>query len=739
MWSKLESIFLNMKARIFYTIMMICILAIGGCTDDFQSDGSLQPSLSPYYLSVSTIEFNRYNASAFSDSFEVESYRTPWKFSSVANWITLSPQSGSSSASIQMNVEENFSATSARTAIFYLESAVPDWSYSKAISVSQTKGNPMLSVETDYVSFSGSASEKEISIEANCEWSASTTSSWISLEEKVEAGKLTIKVASNPYEIERIGYIQLVYGSYQSYQIKVAQAPASVSASDLSLTFDNVASLYNIIIDSETEWSAAASESWIQVSPDHGNSGKTEVTIEVAPNSSIIERYGSVEIKTGTTVRLQISVLQKGLYVEAVSRIDFPSSPSSQTLQITSNTEWEVLSYPDWLTLSQTSGNGNGEIIVTTLDNPNTSFRNGDIEIGRTGTIMKTLVHVHQAGKYLGADERVYEFSDKGGEMTFNLQSDAEWSSSKSADWFSATPESGKGDAVITLKVEENTTDEERIGTIEYHFADSSTSFQVHQLAKYMTIDNKTFEFESKGGKHIIELATNDAWTAEIEGDASWLKLSETAGTGDANITLTAEDNATLKSRSAVVVINTKNSQSVRIIVSQKPRYLSISTESIMFFAKGGTSELISIDTDGTYDISSDASWFTVNKNNDNTFTVTATKNGSPEVRRGTITITMTDLSEGSLSLEIAVIQAGDGGSFIINGYPADKDWNYNGDNNIIISINGYGSDKNWDEERKETITVTIEGYEIDKNWDDPFGSTMTVKITGFSSDKDWN
>ena len=707
-----------MKKTILYISTVLLVLSLFGCKDDFDPNGTLEPSLSAHWLKPSQINFDSNLPSAFSETFTVESFDTPWKFSEVADWITLTPSSGSASSTVTLMAQENNSAENARTAIFFLQSSDPGWTYNRAMSVSQAKAKPALSVDATSLMFGGSSGEQSVNVFSNCAWTASCPESWVTLLPDVVAGKLSISVSGNPQGSYRSGTIYISYDSGKTTSISITQSPVNIISSVYTLQYENVASKYDVVIDSESDWESVVSESWISVNPNSGQAGKTTVSIEVTPNTAVAPRSGYVTIRTGGDERFQIAISQRGLYIESDESLSFTSIEESKKLSIRSNTGWAVISKPGWLTLSKETGEGNGEITVTALDNPNTTSRTGEIVLGQEGLSIKCSVKVTQLGKSLSTDVALLEFSDKASQKTFNLVSDASWFSTQSGQWFTTTPTSGSGDAVITVAVEDNTTTEERTGTINYTYGDKATCVSVYQLAKYMTIDNPSFEFDSKGGRHTIDLSTNDEWTAEIEHNVSWLKLSQSSGLGDASITLTAEDNASVNNRSTTVVINAKNSQSIRILVSQKPRHLSVSTQSILFFADGGTSEVVTIDTDGTFDIKSDASWFTVNKDVGNTFTVYATKNATTEMRHGKISLSLTDLKEGSLSLELTVMQAGEGGSFIINGYPDDSDWDYVGGG---------------------SLSVIIKGYTSDKNWDNSYGGSLTVKVTGYSTDYDWN
>ena len=725
----------------YLILVVLGVIPLVSCDDMYDIFGdNLQPSLSAHYLRPTATEFgNWWSPDAYETTFTIESFETPWIFSDVANWITLTPTSGSATTSVRLRANANTDANNDRTAIFYLKSNDPDWAYSRAMSISQAKAAPTLYISNKSVSFGGASEQQKVSISANCKWSASCSDSWITLSSDYNSGELSISVLANPLSTYRNSTIHITYGTSNSTYINVTQSPASITSSNYTLNYENIASKYEIEIESEVAWTSSVSDSWISVNPSNGGVGKTTVSIEVTPNTSISNRTGYVAIKTGSAERIQIAIYQKGIYIESIESLTFKSIVESKTLSIQSNTDWVIIGKPNWLSVSKEAGTGNDNITVTSIENPNTTSRSGEIIIGQPGLSVECKVSITQLGKTLSTNVSLLEFSDKASQQNFNIASDANWTSYKSVDWFTHSPISGYGDATINVAVEENTSSEERTGTINYSFADKTTYVNIHQLAKYMTIDNQSFDFDSKGGSHTIELSTNDDWTAEVEHQSSWLKLSKTFGTGNATITLTVDDNSSVNVRSTAIIIKTKYSQSVRILVSQKPRHLSISSTNILFFANGGTSEIITIDTDGTYEITSDASWFTINKGTGNTFTVYATKNTSNDLRRGKITIALTDLNEGTLALELTVMQAGDGGSFIINGFSDDSNWNYIGEGSLSITIKGYTSDKNWDNSIGKSLIVKVSGYSTDNDWNINDSSSGHVSINIYGADNNWN
>ena len=714
---------------------MLCV----SCADTFISSGNFVPTLSPYFLRPSKTNFSTWSYKEYSEEFNVVSSRVPWMFTEVPEWLTLTPESSDSSSAVLLYAQENTSADAGRTALFYLESTHPDWEYSKGLSFSQAKANHSLSVEKSNLYFTGAATSEIIKVTANCTWSVSESESWISTECDTKEGNLKVSVSSNESSAYRSATIYISYGTY-SYPITIKQSPANITSSTSRLEYKNIASSYTIKINSEATWTSITSDSWINVSPSNGNSGTTEVIIEVSPNTSVSERTGFVSFYIGNNLKLQLEVHQVGLYIKSYTELGFPASASKAELHIDSNTEWEILSAPNWLSFSNTKGVGDAVVIVAATENPNSTPRNGEIVIGQPGLDIDFTISVTQYRKYLQINENVIEFSDKASVDSLKINSNSNWTSRCSDSWFGATPSSGIGDTNVAISVTENLSDTERVGTLQYFYADNSTNVNIHQLAKYLTIDDKAFNFSSLGGTHIIDISTNDSWTAEIEHDVSWLSLSSTSGKGNAQLIIRVEDNPTINIRSTAIIIKSEYAQSIRILISQQARTLSVSSNSILFFSKGGTSDIIHVNTESKYKISCDADWLSINNEEGNTFRVYATKNSNDEFRYTSIKITLTELVDCSLSIEIPVTQTGKGPSFVLNGFDTEQNWNIIDNGNNSLSIVNYTTDKNWNTSNSNNkLTISATGYTTEHDWNLNDKSNGRATITLFGTDLDWN
>ena len=264
---------------------------------------------------------------------------------------------------------------------------------------------------------------------------------------------------------------------------------------------------------------------------------------------------------------------------------------------------------------------------------------------------------------------------------------------------------------------------------------DKSLTVSVSQDGKYLTINNPLLSCTSKGGTIDITVSTNDTWTATVSEGASWISLSKDKGNGTADIEAIISDNASVNERSGSIVIEANHGQSVKISITQDARYLTVDTREVLFYAKGGTSETITVSTDGTFKIDCTDSWLSINQT-DNTFTVTATENEGNDARVGKINISLTDLVEGAYSLTLTVTQLNNGGSFLLNSY--DEDTNYDKNNKgttTSLTISGFGPDKSYDSTTTSGTTLTISNYKSDSSWDSSISSNVTVTVTGYKTD----
>ncbi|MBO5703837.1 MAG: hypothetical protein J6R91_04625 [Bacteroidaceae bacterium] len=726
--------------RTFITILFISLF-ITSCEESyFNEDNKLSVSKVPRYLkpSKTKIVLDSYNDN--SEIIKIESVETPWALEDSIEWISLSKMSGNTSESITISASENPYADQKRLGIITLESTVEDWYYRTPISITQDYARPNIQLSETVFNLSGGSNSLVVDVIANYDWKYQSSNDWITVRK--EGNQLFLDVSANEGQYSRQGTVYInpasnIYGM-QSRSITIYQEVALLNGSTDEIKFTQTAGVATITITSETKWSASTSESWIEVSPTQGIAGEAKLEISVAPNTSINERTGFVVLYVGDQKKLQIPVKQEGLYLRTdLNELSFNYKSDSQEIEIISNATWEVSSSVPWLIASVTSGEGTKKIKIEVEENTSTNGRTGTLKIFQSGLDLCASISVNQSGMCFNIGTSVLYFDDKASTQTVNIESDGKWHANSLTNWLNYTPQSAYGNSTIDVSVNENKNYSERIGVIDLSMSDKTLPLQVIQQGKYFDISNEELSFESRGGSLVLTVSTNDRWTIAFENAVSWLTFSAMQGEGTQDIIITAKDNPSVNDRSAVFLFNTENGDNLRVEIKQKARMLCIDSEELLFYAKGGKSQDITVTTDGTYKIDCSDSWFRVQQVG-NVFNVVALKNLTPEHRTGKVTIMLTDLEEGSYTLSIPVFQLGEGGAFIKQGFNDDTNFD-DGSDSFELDINYYDSDTNWNDSSGSSVTLIVTKYSSDKNWNNPTNQKLTIERTGYSADNNYN
>ena len=143
----------------------------------------------------------------------------------------------------------------------------------------------------------------------------------------------------------------------------------------------------------------------------------------------------------------------------------------SQTFAITSNTNWTVsCDSCSWLVFSPASGSNNGTVKITpTDDNTASTPRTATITISATGVASQT-VSVTQAGDStrltLSVSPNSLNFTASGGQQTFTITSNTDWTASSSASWLTVSQASGSNNGTINVIAATDTANIPRTATI---------------------------------------------------------------------------------------------------------------------------------------------------------------------------------------------------------------------------------------------------------------------------------
>lgn len=407
--------------------------------------------------------------------------------------------------------------------------------------------------------------------------------------------------------------------------------------------------------------------------------------------------------------------------------LNYPQAGGAYKIKLSSDYVWNIYideANDSWVDVTPSTGDaGEAEITIAVTPNWSIEQRTGYIRM-YAGDFYIDSIAIKQEAVSLSADTDKLSFKALGESKTMTIESNIEWEIVSRPSWISIAPTTSEGTTTITVTAENNSDSVNRAGKIVLGKEGFSHNVEVEviQDGKYFTLNDEDMVFRSTGGVKELSLSTNDSWSIDTVYGADWLSFSALSGNESLVVDVTAEDNPSVNPRSDVATITPKDCDPMGVVIRQDARYLTVNTYGVQFFSKGGTSPRIKISTDGEYEITEQTEWFSITQQG-NIFSVVAEVNDTGHIRTGYVTITMTDLVEGSLSLELEVIQITPAGIFGRDDYESEDLWDADYDSIFNISVIEYVSDSNWDENGNHGINLNIDGYTGDEYWDGTSGS----------------
>lgn len=509
--------------------------------------------------------------------------------------------------------------------------------------------NQLLTVNPKEITFSEFGESKTLTISTlKTSWKFVDYPEWITITPNSGNASSTVTVTASQNtsaDVTRtcVFYLQSTdptweYKAYVSATQK--NANAFISPSPSSLSFDAGSSTKFVSITSNVKWEVNCNETWISVLQT-----KEGFDVNVEENTTGAARNAIIQIN-GESISSTINVSQQANGVScSVNSLEFYQKGGTQNFTISSQTSWSAKVSNDWIKVSPATGvSGQNNISVTVDVNPTSSERRGYvyIQVGNTNIAQISIV---QKGTYLTTDLTSLSFNPQSESKSVCVSSNVEWTVSSSESWINLSDKKGNGDCVITVSVEDNSSDTQRSGVVSINSIDGSISKNINVVQSGVTIstDVTQIHFPYNGGKQNLKLDVNTAWT--IYSSDSWLSFSSKSGDyGVKNISVNASENSEENDRATSFYINASGyNREVKVL--QDGKYFYINNEALNVRA---TANSISLDVKTSEDWTavSNVSWLTVSPSSgsgDATVHISVAENNSTDSRQGKVTFKPAD------------------------------------------------------------------------------------------------
>lgn len=309
-------------------------------------------------------------------------------------------------------------------------------------------------------------------------------------------------------------------------------------------------------------------------------------------------------------------------YEIILSPTDYEFAPQGGelTVQISTEGDWNIDNCPDWVAVSANSGSKDASIVLTAQPNLGTSLREAILEVSTsTNSAQLKLAQGFVEEEFITIAPAFITTDYQGGEYELQITSNCAWSLSEASQqisWISVNPISGEGNQTVKVIVDryENTGDEaSRQATLIFAGSLTLVPVEITQTdgtEVAVSVNPTSLRFATEGGTQQIDVTCISSWT--VSSSVSWLSVSALEGSGNGQITVTAEANELYQPRLGAIAFVSDAGQSTIVTVSQDaaidPHYLDVSPLEVNFTKQGGSAE-ITIGCDQIWKIDCPESW----------------------------------------------------------------------------------------------------------------------------------
>ena len=246
------------------------------------------------------------------------------------------------------------------------------------------------------------------------------------------------------------------------------------------------------------------------------------------------------------------------------------------TIHVDANCGWTIATSDTWLSLSASSGEGNGDVTVTMSAIPSSmEERSATVTLKSAEGITTTLkVRQEKNGEMISVVPNELEFyADETGYQEFTVTANSSWTITGAPAWLSLSVTEGTGTGSVRVTVTENTSENSRTPAVltVTGSGGTSTTVTIRQSGRsaLLTASPLNIAATALSDTYTFTVTGNVNWQAGVSDD--WLTgLSSDSGTGREEITFTCRDNTALTPRTGTIVVTSENQrQRVEITVTQ--------------------------------------------------------------------------------------------------------------------------------------------------------------------------
>ena len=299
---------------------------------------------------------------------------------------------------------------------------------------------------------------------------------------------------------------------------------------------------------------------------------------------------------------------------------EFAPEGGEMTVEITTDGDWNLDKCPEWITASAASGSKSASVVLTAQANAGTAMREAILEVATsTNSAQLKLMQGFSTEEFIRITPADIAADYQGGEFELQIESNCNWNLSEASQqisWITVNPTSGQGTQTVKVSVAQYDQESDttfRTATLVFSGANTLVPVNVTQTDGSevdVVIEPRMIHFAAEGGSQQIDVTCPSTW--HVSASVPWLTVSATEGSGNGQITVTAESNEIYHERLGAVSFISDAQHVTTLPVVQdaaiNPNYLNVSLLEIDFSKQGGSAE-ITIGCNETWKLDCPDSW----------------------------------------------------------------------------------------------------------------------------------
>lgn len=293
-----------------------------------------------------------------------------------------------------------------------------------------------------------------------------------------------------------------------------------------------------------------------------------------------------------------------------VSSINLDATDKQKTITVYSNCSWNIsFDKGDWTSLSvdKDNGSGNVELLLTTDVNPSTTKREARMYFKSQGITKELRITQNGGSTFLTVTPANHDFPADGGEYTFIVNGNTNWTIDQKPDWCELDKTSGKsGEVELKVTVGENPNTTSRNGSITLK-GNTTATIGISQQGKVysLTVSTNAFNMEPAGGSYTLVVTCNGSWRINID-NSSWCRVDKNSGVGNTKgeeVVVTCDPNISTEERKANLTVVAGNDARIETVtVTQLRASLPVVTTPV-YEMKSATELSLSATYESMFDV----------------------------------------------------------------------------------------------------------------------------------------